>query len=168
MQAQHLSKNGLTKESSMLDNSPSLSKKVDYTTFSTIYVDTEVFKNYLLLQRRALLQSVAADERLMGEVDTILKQIEAIVTSYKVTLTASDSLGYNKTSQIIPITVNSMSIDNVTILQILKNCIAMLKRNTEERRKAYLQIVRDTEKRYGIGGASKINKKRGRYNRQGV
>lgn len=140
----------------------SLSEKAkEISSYSTVYVDTNIFKEYLLLQRRALLQSVSADERLMMDLDTILRQIELIVAPNKISLTVSDSLGYNKSASII---VGGMPIDNLTLLEILKKCIAMIKRNAEERRKAYLQIVRDTEKRYNLGN----QKKRGRFNRQGI
>jgi hypothetical protein len=86
-----------------------------------MFVSDHVLKSYLLLERRALLQCVHADERLLNDFAAILGQLEAL-----------------------------KSDENKDVIDVVKSCATMLSRNTEERRKATLQIVRDTEKRYAM------------------
>lgn len=86
----------------------------------SLWISIETLKNYLILQRRALLQSVAADERFIKDLDTI-------------------------SSKLTVINPDNKDVGVVTII------LSALRRNTEERRKAFLQIVRDTERRYNMG-----------------
>ena len=157
MPEQLLSNNGLPKEK-LTDNLP-LSEKLDAVkktmTVSSIYVDSETFKNFLLLQRRALLQSVAADERLINEMDMIVHQIEMLLVPSQITVKITDSGGAQKTQSI---EVNDMVINHALLLEIVKKCIVAVKKNTHERRKAYLQIIRDTERRYNMNTGKKKNR----------
>lgn len=110
-------------------------EKKEVTTISSspspvisIWVSNDVLKNYLMLQRRALLQSVSADEKLLRELDNISVRVNGELVSKDDTA--------NK---------------GVSVLQnILSGVITIIRRNTDERRKAFLQIVRDTERRYNI------------------
>lgn len=90
-----------------------------------LYVPASTLKSYLLLERRAILQSVYADERLIEAA----KQIESDVDD-----------------------------GSVALKELVKKYVTMIRRNAEDRRKASLQIVRDTEKRYGIKGKKKRRK----------
>lgn len=92
-----------------------------------MYVTEATLKSYLLLERRAFLQNVHADERLLAE----LENIERMLTD-----------------------------GTVDLRDIVKNCVTIVRRNTEERRKALLQVVRNTEKTYGLKSKSRKSRRK--------
>ena len=91
-----------------------------------VYVSEATLRAYLLLERRAFLQNVHADERLLDE----LEELESKALD-----------------------------DSADIKELIRSCVKIVRRNTEERRKALLQVVRNTEKRYGLKNKSRRNTK---------
>ncbi len=84
------------------------------------WISVESFRNYLILQRRALLQSVSSDEKLLKDLDSLTKQLH-----------------------------------QGNELNAIVSLLVAFRKNTDERRKAFLQIVRDIERRYSMGNDKK-------------
>lgn len=92
-----------------------------------VYVTEATLKSYLLLERRAFLQNVHADERLLDELEQLEKRLEE---------------------------------NDADLQDVARTCVTIMRRNAEERRKALLQVVRDTEKRYGLKSKSRRNRRK--------
>lgn len=79
-------------------------------------------KDYLMWERRALIQCASADERMITELRSICDRL----------------------------TSTPENIDSIDVISVLQSYATILSRNAEDRRMAFMHIVRDTERRYDI------------------
>lgn len=126
----------------------------------------DTLKDFFILYRRGLLQAVAADRKMLEQLEIFINNNAQTTTHYSTTaantmpiqVTVTDSNGF---AELVTTTANTKFVNSgshyITIEsdleKSLKTYATIVQANANERQKAYMQIVRFIEKQYGLSPA---------------